>query len=91
MRSRADGASMRGDDAKHVKEYLGGERLGDAEIAEVADAAGRTVVTKDEDFLVLQGIVPMLAQILAHSSLAMIQNVYGHLSPSRGYDAMLRA
>jgi site-specific recombinase XerD len=33
----------------------------------------------------------MLAQILGHSSLAMIQNVYSHLSPSDAYDAMLRA
>lgn len=32
-----------------------------------------------------------LAQILGHSSLAMIQNVYSHLSPGDAYDAMLRA
>ncbi|MGH7921726.1 MAG: tyrosine-type recombinase/integrase, partial [Candidatus Dormibacteraceae bacterium] len=33
----------------------------------------------------------MLAQILGHTSLAMIQNVYSHLSPADAYDAMLRA
>jgi integrase len=33
----------------------------------------------------------MLAQILGHSSLAMIQTVYSHLSPADAYDAMLRA
>jgi integrase len=33
----------------------------------------------------------MLAQILGHSSLAMIQNVYSHLSPTNAYDAMFRA
>lgn len=39
-----------------------------------------------------RGINPiMLAQILGHSSLAMIQNVYSHLSPGDAYDAMLRA
>ena len=31
-----------------------------------------------------------LAQILGHSSLAMIQNVYSHLSPSDAYNAMLK-
>ncbi len=33
----------------------------------------------------------MLAQVLGHSSLAMIQTVYSHLSPADAYDAMLRA
>lgn len=39
-----------------------------------------------------RGMNPIaLAQILGHSSLAMIQNVYSHLSPADAYDAMLRA
>jgi integrase/recombinase XerD len=39
-----------------------------------------------------RGMNPIqLAQILGHSSLAMIQNVYSHLSPSDAYEAMLRA
>jgi integrase len=38
-----------------------------------------------------RGMNPIqLAQILGHSSLAMIQNVYSHLSPSDAYEAMLR-
>jgi integrase len=32
-----------------------------------------------------------LHQIMGHSSLAMIQNVYAHLTPSDAYEAMLRA
>jgi hypothetical protein len=32
-----------------------------------------------------------LAQILGHSSLVMIQNVYAHLTPSDAYDALLKA
>lgn len=32
-----------------------------------------------------------LAQILRHSSLAMTQNAYSHLSPGDTYDATLRA
>jgi integrase len=32
-----------------------------------------------------------LAQILGHSSLAMIQNVYAHLTPQDSYDALLQA
>ena len=39
-----------------------------------------------------RGMNPIqLAQILGHSSLAMIQNVYSHLSPSDAYEAMVRA
>ena len=39
-----------------------------------------------------QGMNPiLLAQIMGHSSLAMIQNVYAHLTPSDAYEAMLRA
>jgi site-specific recombinase XerD len=38
-----------------------------------------------------RGINPLtLAQILGHSSLAMIQNVYAHLTPSDSYDALLK-
>jgi integrase len=32
----------------------------------------------------------MLAHILGHTSLAMIQNVYSHLTPTDAYQAMLR-
>lgn len=39
-----------------------------------------------------RGMNPIqLAQILGHSSLAMIQTVYSHLSPSDAYEAMVRA
>ena len=31
-----------------------------------------------------------LAEILGHNSLAMIQQVYAHLSPSDSYEAMVR-
>jgi hypothetical protein len=34
---------------------------------------------------------PTLPEILAHSSLVMIQNVYAHLTPSDAYDALLKA
>ena len=38
-----------------------------------------------------RGMNPIqLAQILGHSSLAMIQDVYSHLSPGDAYEAMLR-
>lgn len=40
----------RGLDARHVKDYPGGETLPDAEVARLADAEGRIVVTKDADF-----------------------------------------
>jgi integrase/recombinase XerD len=33
----------------------------------------------------------LVAQILGHSSLAMIQKVYAHLTPTDAYDAMMRA
>ena len=37
-----------------------------------------------------RGMNPIqLAQILGHSSLAMIQQVYAHLAPSDAYDAMV--
>jgi integrase/recombinase XerD len=43
-------------------------------------------------FMLSQGMNPvLLAQIMGHSSLAMIQNVYAHLTPTDAYDAMLRA
>ncbi|MFT3875347.1 MAG: DUF5615 family PIN-like protein [Propioniciclava sp.] len=42
----------RGHDAKHVKDYPGGTTLPDAQIANIADAEQRIVVTKDEDFRV---------------------------------------
>jgi integrase len=32
-----------------------------------------------------------LAEILGHRSLAMIQTVYAHLSPSDAYDALAQA
>jgi integrase len=32
----------------------------------------------------------MLAYILGHTSLTMIQNVYGHLTPRDAYQAMLQ-
>ena len=39
-----------------------------------------------------RGMNPLtLAQILGHSSLAMIQNVYAHLTPADSYDALLKA
>jgi integrase/recombinase XerD len=38
-----------------------------------------------------RGMNPLtLAQILGHSSLLMIQNVYAHLTPSDSYDALLK-
>jgi len=38
-----------------------------------------------------RGMNPIqLAQIVGHTSLAMIQQVYSHLTPSDAYDAMLR-
>jgi integrase/recombinase XerD len=43
-------------------------------------------------FMLTQGMNPiLLAQIMGHSSLAMIQNVYAHLTPSDAYQGMLRA
>ncbi|AXE37943.1 DUF5615 family PIN-like protein [Acidipropionibacterium virtanenii] len=39
-----------GHDAKHVKDYPGGSTLPDNEIARIADAEERIVVTKDDDF-----------------------------------------
>jgi site-specific recombinase XerD len=43
-------------------------------------------------FMLSQGMNPvLLAQIMGHGSLAMIQNVYAHLTPSDAYEAMLRA
>jgi integrase len=33
----------------------------------------------------------MLAHILGHTSLAMIQNVYAHLTPRDAYQAMIQA
>ena len=39
-----------GHDAVHVKEYPGVVTLPDSEIAAIADAEGRAVITKDEDF-----------------------------------------
>ena len=45
--------NSRGHDARHVKEYPGGTTLRDTEIAAIADAEHRTVVTKDDDFRVL--------------------------------------
>jgi len=39
-----------------------------------------------------RGMNPLtLAQILGHSSLVMIQNVYAHLTPADSYDALLKA
>jgi integrase len=38
-----------------------------------------------------RGMNPLtLAQILGHSSLVMIQNVYAHLTPADAYDALLK-
>ncbi len=40
-------------------------------------------------YALTRGMNPIqLAQILGHSSLAMIQNVYSHLSPRDAYEAM---
>lgn len=39
-----------GDDATHIKDYPGGTTMGDLEVARLADAEGRFVVTKDDDF-----------------------------------------
>ena len=39
-----------------------------------------------------RGMNPLtMAQILGHNSLAMIQNVYAHLTPSDSYEALLKA
>lgn len=40
----------RDQDARHIKEYVGGTTLPDVEIARIADAENRFVVTKDDDF-----------------------------------------
>jgi integrase/recombinase XerD len=38
-----------------------------------------------------RGMNPLtLAQILGHSSLVMIQNVYAHLTPADSYEALLK-
>lgn len=41
-----------GHDATHLKDYPSGTRLDDAKVAQIADAEGRIVVTKDDDFRV---------------------------------------
>lgn len=41
-----------GHDATHIKDYPGGATLADAEVIRIADAEGRIVVTKDDDFRV---------------------------------------
>jgi predicted nuclease of predicted toxin-antitoxin system len=41
-----------GHDAVHIKDYPGGSTLADVEIARIADAENRIIVTKDEDFRV---------------------------------------
>jgi integrase len=39
-----------------------------------------------------RGVNPIqLAQIVGHTSLAMIQQVYAHLSPTDAYEAMARS
>ena len=40
----------RGHDARHIKDYPGGTTMADPHVALLADAEGRFVVTKDEDF-----------------------------------------
>lgn len=43
-------------------------------------------------WMLSRGVNPIvLAQILGHNSLAMIQQVYAHLTPQDSYDALLRA
>lgn len=43
-------------------------------------------------FMLSQGMNPiLLAQIMGHNSLQMIQTVYAHLTPGDAYEAMLRA
>lgn len=39
-----------GQDARHIKDYPGGPSLPDADVAELADADDRFVLTKDADF-----------------------------------------
>ena len=39
-----------GHDARHIKDYSGGTTMADPHLALLADAEGRFVVTKDEDF-----------------------------------------
>jgi predicted nuclease of predicted toxin-antitoxin system len=41
-----------GHDATHIKDYLNGTTLSDAEVSRIADAEDRIVVTKDDDFRV---------------------------------------
>jgi integrase len=43
-------------------------------------------------WVLTRGMNPvMLAHILGHTSLAMIQNVYSHLTPTDACEAMVRA
>lgn len=42
--------ASRGHDATHVKDHPGGTTLPDTEVIRIADAEGRVVVTKDDDF-----------------------------------------
>lgn len=46
----AQALQSEGNDAVHVSALPAGNRTSDAEVARVADAAGRVVVTKDRDF-----------------------------------------
>ena len=39
-----------GHDARHIKDYPGGTTTSDPQVALLADAEGRFVVTKDDDF-----------------------------------------
>jgi predicted nuclease of predicted toxin-antitoxin system len=46
----ADYLTEHGHDARHIKDYPGGTTMADPLVALLADAEGRFVVTKDEDF-----------------------------------------
>lgn len=39
-----------GHDARHIRDYPGGTTMSDSKVALLADAEGRFVVTKDDDF-----------------------------------------
>lgn len=66
--------ATRGHDAKHVKEYPSGSTLPDAEIAKIADAEGRIVVTKDEDFRISH-------LLYRHPARLVQRHVRQHLDP----------
>jgi predicted nuclease of predicted toxin-antitoxin system len=89
-RALAAHLKMLGHDAKHIKEYPSGTTLDDVEIARIADAEGRIVVTKDEDFRVSHLLTRHPARLLhvtcgnisTSDLLALIDQHYSELVPA---------